>query len=94
MVKNLLFLHKGLEGFAQSENLAGIQPSHARKLKRILLALSTAQEPRDLNVRGYDWHELKGNKKSTWSVKVDGNWRVTFKFDGRNFYDINYEDYH
>jgi proteic killer suppression protein len=39
-------------------------------------------------------HELKGDRKGTWAVKVSGNWRVTFKFQDENAFDINYEDYH
>jgi proteic killer suppression protein len=39
-------------------------------------------------------HELKGKRRGTWSVRVTGNWRVIFRFEGRDAVDIDYEDYH
>jgi proteic killer suppression protein len=35
-----------------------------------------------MNLPGLHLHELKGNRAGTWSVRVSGNWRVTFKFEG------------
>ncbi|MBD2560364.1 type II toxin-antitoxin system RelE/ParE family toxin [Nostoc linckia FACHB-391] len=39
-------------------------------------------------------HQLKGDRKNEWSVKVSGNWRVTFQFEDGNAYVVDYEDYH
>ncbi len=39
-------------------------------------------------------HELKGLRKGIWSVRVSGNWRVTFRFNGPDAEIVNYEDYH
>jgi proteic killer suppression protein len=43
---------------------------------------------------GLNLHELSGNRRGTWSVRVSGNWRITFRFEGENVTDIEYEDYH
>jgi proteic killer suppression protein len=43
---------------------------------------------------GLRLHELKGDRKGTWSVSVSGSWRVTFSFDGKDAVDVDYEDYH
>ncbi len=43
---------------------------------------------------GLRLHALKGRRKGTWTVTVSGNWRVTFRFDGKDVRDIDYEDYH
>ena len=50
----------------------------------------------DVNVPGWDLHPLKGNLKDHWSVKVNGNWRITFRFIGDKVevLDVNYQDYH
>jgi proteic killer suppression protein len=48
----------------------------------------------DIKLPGYDLHELKGDRKGTWSIKVSGNWRITFKFEDGDAYDVNLEDYH
>jgi toxin HigB-1 len=47
-----------------------------------------------MNPPGLNLHELNGDRKGTWSVKVSGNWRVTFKFAGEDITDVDYEDYH
>ncbi|MFC0181017.1 type II toxin-antitoxin system RelE/ParE family toxin [Thorsellia kenyensis] len=39
-------------------------------------------------------HELSGSRKSTWSVTVNGNWPIMFKFNRRDAEIVNYEDYH
>jgi proteic killer suppression protein len=43
---------------------------------------------------GLDLHPLKGDRKGTWAVSVSGNWRVTFKFVGKDAEAVDYEDYH
>jgi proteic killer suppression protein len=43
---------------------------------------------------GLNLHELKGNRKGTWSVQVTGNWRLTFIFQKGDLFDVDYEDYH
>lgn len=92
MIKD--FKHKGLEKFFLTGSKAGIQATHARKLQLILARLNASTSPRDMNLPGLDLHELKGNRQGTWSVKVSGNWRVTFKFDGIDAVTVNYEEYH
>ncbi|AVQ72281.1 toxin [Microcystis sp. MC19] len=39
-------------------------------------------------------HELAGQRKGTWTVRVSGNWRITFTFDGVGACDVDLEDYH
>ena len=48
----------------------------------------------DIKIPGYDLHQLKGDRQGTWSIKVSGNWRITFKFKHNNAFDIDLEDYH
>lgn len=47
-----------------------------------------------MNLPGLYLHELVGRRRGTWSVRVSGNWRLTFRFDGIDAVDIDYEDYH
>ena len=35
-----------------------------------------------------------GDRNDNWSVKVSGNWRVTFRMNGEHAEVVNYEDYH
>jgi toxin HigB-1 len=88
------FKHKGLEKFFTKGIKSGIQAKHAERLRLILGRLNASTCPRDMNLPSLNLHELNGDRKSTWSVKVSGNWRITFKFAGEDITDVDYEDYH
>jgi len=88
------FKHRGLERFFLRGIKAGIRPDHDSRLRLILGRLNACVEPQDMNLPGLYLHELKGKRRGTWSVRVTGNWRVTFRFEGRDVVDIDYEDYH
>ena len=88
------FKHKGLERFFTSGSKGGIQPQHAERLRLILGRLNVSTAPRDMSLPGLKLHELRGARKGTWGVSVSGNWRVTFRFIGKDVTDVDYEDYH
>jgi toxin HigB-1 len=88
------FKHKGLEQFFESGSTRGIQANHAKRIRLILARLSSATAPQDMNLPGLVLHELAGQRKETWAVKVSGNWRITFTFDGVDACDVDLEDYH
>lgn len=92
MIKS--FKHKGLEKFYRTGSSAGIQASHAKRLRLILSNLDQAELPDDMDLPGLRLHELTGNRKGIWSVTVNGNWRITFRFHGKDAEIVNYEDYH
>lgn len=88
------FRHKGLELLYRSGSTRGIQAAHAAKLSRILAALDVASGPAELNHPGYKLHPLKGELSGYWSIWVNGNWRVTFRFIGTDTELVDYQDYH
>lgn len=88
------FRHKGLETFYRSGSTRGIQATHVRKVRNILGFLEVAAGPEDLKVPSFKLHPLKGALKRHWSVWVNGNWRVTFRFVGSNVQLVDYHDYH
>jgi toxin HigB-1 len=90
------FKHKGLERFFRKGDASKLNQAHLPKIRRILAQLNAAQQVQDVNVPGWDLHPLKGNLKDHWSVKVNGNYRITFIFieDKVEVLDINYLDYH
>ena len=92
MIKS--FAHKGLEKFFVSGNAAGIQTIHATRLRLILAQLDKAKTVRDMDIPTLRLHELKGARKGIWSVSVQANWRVTFRFSEGDAEIVNYEDYH
>ncbi|MBE9061463.1 type II toxin-antitoxin system RelE/ParE family toxin [cf. Phormidesmis sp. LEGE 11477] len=86
--------HKGLRKFFETGNTAGIQAKHAEILEDKLTALDTAESIDDMNIPGYRLHSLKGKLKGRWSIRVSGNWRLTFEFRDKDVYVLDYEDYH
>lgn len=87
------FQHKGLEKFFLTGSKAGIQSEHARKLQIILTRLHAATCPEDMDAPGFRLHPLKHNLKDFWSVWVNANWRVIFKFEGEDAVLVDYRDY-
>ena len=83
-----------MKKFFETGNLAGIQASHANRLRMQLAALDTAQIITDVDLPGFRLHELKGDRTGIWSISISGNWRVTFEFTDGHAYIVNYEDYH
>ena len=88
------FVHKGLERFYKTGSASGIQSNHIKKLRLILSNMDQAESTDDMDLPGLRLHELKGSRKGVWSVTVNGNWRVTFRFTGKDIEIVNYEDYH
>lgn len=88
------FKHKGLEQFFKTGRKSGIQPNHIKRLKLILGRLNASSSPEDMNLPGLFLHSLSGERADIWSVRVNGNWRVTFRFSGEHAEVVNYEDYH
>ncbi|MDB5553305.1 MAG: addiction module, toxin [Rhizobium sp.] len=88
------FRHKGLETLFRTGSIRGVQAVHAPKLSRILLSLDSAEMPAELDLPGYKLHALKGDRKGFWSIWVNGNWRVIFRFDGSDIELVDYLDYH
>ncbi len=88
------FRHKGLEKYFLKGTKSGIQAKHAPRLRLILGRLNAATDPKDMDLPGLKLHELRGRKKGVWSVCVSGNWRITFRFNGKDAELVDYEDYH
>ncbi|HJT21239.1 MAG TPA: type II toxin-antitoxin system RelE/ParE family toxin [Nitrospira sp.] len=88
------FRHKGLRRFFEAGSRSGVQAHHGDRLRLILAQLNAATNPRDMDLPGLDLHPLKGDRKGTWAVSVSGNWRLTFRFVGKDADAVDYEDYH
>ena len=88
------FKHKGLEQFFKTGRKSGIQANHTKRLQLILGRLNASIAPEDMNLPGLFLHQLTGSRAAIWSVRVSGNWRITFRFNGEHAEIVNYEDYH
>lgn len=88
------FRSRALKRLWERSDARGLNPQHVRKLERILTLLERAVVPEDLKQPGFDFHQLSGYNPIRWSVHVNGNWCVTFAFEGHDAVAVDYEDYH
>ena len=92
MIKS--FKHKGLEAFFKTGSIKGIQAIHKDRIEIILTSLNVMTSLDAFVSPSYRLHKLKGDMKDLWSVTVQANWRITFEFDGKDVYIVDYQDYH
>ena len=92
MIKS--FKHKGLEKLYDTGSQQGIKPEHLKRLRVIIARLDASLSPQDMNLPGLNLYLLKGQYEGFWAVSVSGNWRVIFRFEGNNAFDVDYLDYH
>jgi proteic killer suppression protein len=88
------FRSKALERYWWKGDARRIDPHHLAKIRRQLAVLDCATRPEDMNLPGWRFHRLRGERR--WAVWVDQNWRLTFAWntDGPDAVDVDYEDYH
>ena len=92
MIKS--FKHRGLERYFLKGTRARIQAKQEARIRVTLARLHAWIGPHDMNLPGLHLHQLKGERRGTWAVRVSGNWRITFEFEGSHAIDVNLEDYH
>ncbi len=64
------------------------------KIRLILTRLDAINAAIEMNLPGYELHMLAGELKESWSVKVNGNYRIIFRFENKNVYEVDYLDCH
>ena len=92
MIKS--FRDKALQRFFEAGKARGLSVQDDKRFARILRAMEAASKPEDMDLPGYRFHGLVGKDKCRYSVRVTGNWRITFGWDGENVTDVELEDYH
>lgn len=88
------FRHRGLKALYEGKTTRRVNPLHVEKLKDIVAVLDISSGPEGLNLPGFRLHELRGERQRYYSVRVSGNWRVTFRFEDGDAIDVDYVDYH
>lgn len=92
MIKS--FQHRGLKRLYQRGDASGVRADQLRRIRGVLNVLDEIENPWELNLPGYRLHPLKGSLKGFWSVTISGNWRVVFRFESGNAFDVDLTDYH
>lgn len=88
------FRNKALQRFFETGNPRGLSVQDDKRVGRILRALEAASRSEDMDIPGYRFHGLSGDRKGRYSVRVTGNWRITFGWDSEDAIDVDIEDYH
>jgi toxin HigB-1 len=88
------FKHRGLKRLYGRDDRSGIRPDLVDTVERILTVLDSATTAQALDIPGYRLHPLKGDLKGFWSVTVRANWRIIFRFQGEDAFDVELIDYH
>ena len=88
------FKHRGLKRLYERDDRSGIRPDLVDTVEDILGRLDEADTPQALNLPGYRLHLLKGNLRGFWSVTVRANWRIIFRFQDGEVFDVELTDYH
>ena len=89
------FSHKPLQRFYEEGQAKGLPPDTATKLRAMFAVLDRIKDAGELKVWPL-WrvHVLTGGRKGTWSLNVTRNWRLTFRIEEHELFDVNLEDYH
>jgi proteic killer suppression protein len=88
------FKHRGLKKLFERGDRSKIRPDLAAKTERILARLDVSAAPEDMDVPGFGLHPLAGEYKGFWSVTVNKNWRIIFRFENGDACDVDFIDYH
>ncbi|MBY0428475.1 MAG: type II toxin-antitoxin system mRNA interferase toxin, RelE/StbE family [Alphaproteobacteria bacterium] len=88
------FQHKGLQKLYEKNEDKGIGASIRKRVHEALTMLDNVDSAEDMNIPGYRLHKLTGDLKGYWSIAVSANWRIIFRFEGKNAADVDLIDYH
>ena len=88
------FKHRGLKRVYEDDDRRGIRPDLIEDVEDILARLDRAETPQAMNLPGHRLHALKGDLRGFWSLTVRANWRIVFRFEGVDAFDVELTDYH
>ena len=88
------FKHKSLKRLYEKGDGSKVRSDLLQKVRRILALLDVAVSPDDMDLPGFGFHPLQGSLNGHFAVAVNGNWRITFCFDGETPLEVDLVDYH
>ena len=92
MIKNIR--HRGLKELFKTGSSQKIGQRYKKRAIRKLDVLNQAVKPEELDIPGFDFHKLRNTNPARYSIHVNGNYCITFGWDGDNAINVNFEDYH
>lgn len=86
--------HKGLKLYYEDGNGSKLPAEQLAKIARFLTVLDAVSFEEDIKEFGSGVHKLSGNLKDFWSIKINANYRLIFRFEAGDIFDVDYIDYH
>lgn len=88
------FRHKGLQQYYEESNSSKLPAQYLGKINRVLDQLDAVSSISDIQQMGSGIHKLTGDLTEFWSISITPNFRIVFRFEGGDIYDVDYVDYH
>jgi toxin HigB-1 len=88
------FRHRGLRQLYEDGDASRVRADQVRRVTDVLAHLDLALKASDLDLPGYRLHPLRGDMRGRWSVTISGNWRIVFRFENGDAFDVDLMDYH
>jgi len=87
--------HKGLRRLFEDDDARALPAILVSKLRDMLAAIDAANTVEEIGLfPGWRLHRLKGELAGHWNLTVTGNWRVIFRFENGDAFDLDLLDYH
>jgi proteic killer suppression protein len=86
--------HKGLRRLLEDDDRSKLAADLVDRLEELLGVLSQASVLDDLALPSYRLHPLKGELKGFYAITVRANWRLVFRFEDGDVFDLDFVDYH
>lgn len=86
--------HKGLKLYYEEGDGSKLPAVQLSKIRRVLGMLDAVTTEKDIAALGSGIHKLKGEYAGFWSIHITGNYRIIFRFEDGDIYDVDYLDYH
>ncbi|MBX3177524.1 MAG: type II toxin-antitoxin system RelE/ParE family toxin [Candidatus Hydrogenedentes bacterium] len=86
--------HKGIKRLVQRNDRSGLNAEQLPRIVRVIALLDRATTPQDLDIPGYHLHPLRGDLQGFWSVRITGNYRLIFRMEKGDVFDIDLVDCH
>lgn len=86
--------HRGLKRLVERDDKSGLSAAQLPRIMDVIANLNIATRPKDMDLPGYHFHALKGAYKGFWSIRITGNFRLVFRMEDGDVYDVDLVDYH
>ncbi len=88
------FRHKGLRRLFEDDDGSKLPPDMLARINLILSTLHASEEIEGMNLPTFRLHPLKADLKGTYAVTVRANFRIIFRFEDGDVFDVDFVDYH